>query len=68
MRSTKLICRFEARRVVLCGTTLYAAQQALAWSLDPLNFESPLAMIGWFNLNNREDSKDCCPSTDPRVS
>jgi hypothetical protein len=54
--------------VVLCGTTLYAAQQALAWSLDPLNFESPLAMIGWFNLNNREDSKDCCPSTDPRVS
>jgi hypothetical protein len=38
---------------------LYAAQQALAWSLDPLNFSSPLAMIGRFNLSTQEDLKDC---------
>jgi hypothetical protein len=50
---------------------LYAAQQALAWSLDPLNFESPLAMIGRFDLNTREGSEGCpgssdLPNTDPR--
>jgi hypothetical protein len=38
---------------------LYAAQQALAWSLDPLNFETPLAMINRFAVNTREDSRDC---------
>ena len=46
---------------------LYAAQQALAWSLDPLNFESPLAMIGRFNLNTREGLEGC-PSPSDLVS
>jgi hypothetical protein len=27
---------------------LYAAQQALSWSLDPFTFEAPLAMINRF--------------------
>jgi hypothetical protein len=47
---------------------LCATQQALAWSLDPLNFESPLAMIGRFDLSTRAGSEDCPCSSDPASS
>jgi hypothetical protein len=47
---------------------LYAAQQALAWSLDPLNFESPLAMINRFAVSTREDSEGCPLSSRPASS
>lgn len=43
---------------------LYAAQQALAWAMDPTGFASPIKHI---RPDTQEDSRDCpgCPDPTP---
>jgi hypothetical protein len=43
---------------------LYAAQQALAWALEPDGIRSPYKMI----MGTQEGSEDCQPSSDPQPS
>lgn len=43
---------------------LYAAQQALAWAMNPQGFASPYAMI----TGIREGSEDCLADSRPPLS
>jgi len=42
-------------------TELYAAQQALAWALEPTGFQSPVSFV----LDTREDEAGCSPDIYP---
>jgi hypothetical protein len=43
---------------------LYAAQQALSWTLEPTGYKAPFEQI----LNTEEGSKDCRESSHPDMS